>query len=116
MTKKHRVEKIVMILSVVCVLGLFTYFLWDILVPVLQMNFRNDTEGAKELLRQKGWMGYLTVIFVEALQMVVVFIPAEFIQISSGLSYSFPLALLLCDLGVCLGATIIFVLVRAFLF
>lgn len=116
MAKKHRVEKTVMILSVVCVLGLFTYFLWDILVPVLQMNFRNDTEGAKELLRQKGWMGYLTVIFVEALQMVVVFIPAEFIQISSGLSYSFPLALLLCDLGVCLGATIIFVLVRAFRF
>ncbi len=116
MTTKRRIEKIVMILSVVCVLALFTYFLWDILVPVLKMNFKNDTEGAKELLRQKGWMGYLTVIFVEALQMVVVFIPAEFIQISSGLSYPFPLALLLCDLGVCLGATIIFVLVRAFRF
>ena len=114
--QKRRIEKLVILLSVVGVLSLFTYFLWDILVPFLQMNFRNDTEGAKELLRQKGWLGYLTVIFVEALQMVVVFIPAEFIQISSGLSYPFPLALLLCDVGVCLGATIIFVLVRAFRF
>ena len=115
-TAKKRIERLVVLLSVAGVIALFTYFLWDILVPVLQMNFRNDTEGAKELLRQKGWMGYLTVMFVEALQMVVIFIPAEFIQISSGLSYPFPLALLFCDLGVCLGATIIFVLVRAFRF
>jgi len=115
-TKKRRIEKIVILLSVLGVLALFTYFLWDILIPFLQMNFRNDTQGAKELLREKGWLGYLTVVFVEALQMVVIFIPAEFIQISSGLSYPFPLALLLCDIGVCLGATIIFVLVRAFRF
>lgn len=114
--RKQRIEKIIVLLSVLGVLALFTYFLWDILIPFLQMNFRNDTEGAKQLLREKGWLGYLTVVFVEALQMVVVFIPAEFIQISSGLSYPFPLALLLCDLGVCLGATIIFILVRAFRF
>ena len=82
-TAKKRIERLVVLLSVAGVIALFTYFLWDILVPVLQMNFRNDTEGAKELLRQKGWMGYLTVMFVEALQMVVIFIPAEFIQISS---------------------------------
>ena len=61
MTTKRRVEKIVMILSVVCVLGLFTYFLWDILVPVLQMNFKNDTEGAKELLAEKDYP-YITVL------------------------------------------------------
>ena len=117
MTKrKRRIERIIILLSVIGVLALFTYFLSDILIPVLKMNFRQDVDGAKELLRQKGWLGYLTVVFVEALQMIVVFIPAEFIQISSGLSYSFPLALLLCDLGVCLGATIIFILVRAFRF
>ena len=51
-------------------------------------------------------------MLVEALQEVVVFIPAEFIQISSGLSYPFYIALLLCDLGACLGATIIYVLVN----
>ena len=115
-TTKKRIERIVIILSVIGVFALFAYFLSDILVPFLKMNFQNDTEGAKQLLRQKGWLGYLTVVFVEALQMVVVFIPAEFIQISSGLSYPFPLALLFCDLGVCLGASIIFVLVRAFRF
>ena len=46
--KKQRIEKIIVLLSVFGVLALFTYFLWDILVPVLQMNFRNDTEGAKD--------------------------------------------------------------------
>ncbi len=115
-TRKKNIERIIILLSVVGVLALFTYFLSGILIPFLKLNFQRDTEGAKELLRRQGWMGYLTVVFVEALQMVVIFIPAEFIQISSGLSYPFPLALLLCDLGVCLGATIIFVLVRAFRF
>ena len=115
-TRKKRIERAIILLSVIGVLALFAFFLRDILIPVLQMNFRQDHDGAKALLREKGWLGYLTVVFVEALQMVVVFIPAEFIQISSGLSYPFPLALLLCDVGVCLGATIIFILVRAFRF
>ncbi|MCR5665080.1 MAG: 1-acyl-sn-glycerol-3-phosphate acyltransferase [Oscillospiraceae bacterium] len=93
---------------------LFALFLRDILLPFLRMELHRDFEGAAELLRERGFQGFVTITLVEALQMVVVFIPAEFIQISSGLSYPFPIALLLCDLGVCLGATIIFVLVRVF--
>ncbi len=113
---KKRIERAVMLGILVVILVLFTLFLKDILVPLLRMQTRRDFDGARNLLRTRGIQGVLTVILVEALQMVVVFVPAEFIQISSGLSYPFPLALLLCDLGVWLGATIIFVLVRSFRF
>ena len=99
---------------VLAVVGLFSFFLLDIMIPFIKLQSANDVAGASELLRQKGWKGFLAVSLVEALQMLVVFIPAEFIQISSGLSYPFPIALALCDLGVCLGATMIFVLVRVF--
>lgn len=99
---------------VLAVVGLFCFFLFDIMVPFIRLQSANDVAGASELLKQKGWKGFLAVSLVEALQMLVVFIPAEFIQISSGLSYPFPIALALCDLGVCLGATMIFVLVRVF--
>lgn len=110
------VQRIITAVSVIAIVGLFAYFLKDILIPYIKLEIANDVDGAKELLVSKGVFGFLTVVLVEALQMVVIFIPAEFIQVSSGMSYPFYIALLLCDIGVCLGATIIFVLVRAFRF
>ncbi|MBP5224435.1 MAG: VTT domain-containing protein, partial [Lachnospiraceae bacterium] len=101
-------------LLVGAILFLFVFFLKDLLIPLLRLELAKDVDGAAALIRDRGIQGYLTVILVEALQMVVVFIPAEFIQISAALSFPFPLAVLLCDLGVCLGASIIFVLVRVY--
>lgn len=116
MKKKLKPERIVTLISVILIVCLFAFFLKDILVPFIKLEIANDMDGAKELLRSKGILGFFAVALIEALQMVVIFIPAEFIQISSGLSYPLWLAVLLCDLGVCLGATIIYVLVRTFKF
>ena len=113
---KKSVQRAITIVSLAAIILLFGFFLRDVLIPFVRFEMANDVDNARELLISKGPLGFLTVILVEALQMVVVFIPAEFIQISSGLSYPFLLALLLCDLGICLGATIIFVLVRVFRF
>ena len=114
--KKLRVnrESVFTLVIIAAILLLFVFFLRGIMIPYIRMELHNDIEGAEELLRSKGIFGFIAVILVEALQMVVVFIPAEFIQISAGLSYPFWLALLLCDAGVCLGATIIFVLQNTF--
>jgi len=109
-----RKGRIIVATALVSVIVLFAFFLKDIMIPFIRLEIANDLDGASELLRSRGILGFLSVTLVEALQMVVIFIPAEFIQISSGLSYPFPVALVLCDLGVCLGATIIFVLVRIF--
>lgn len=111
-TKQRKIGKSVVIPVILVIILLFAFFLREILIPLIKMELARDTAGATALLQEKGIMGYLAVILVEALQMVVVFIPAEFIQISSGLSYPFHVALALCDAGVCLGATIIFTLVR----
>ncbi|MBO4422296.1 MAG: VTT domain-containing protein [Clostridia bacterium] len=113
---KIKADKIVTLVSVLLIVCLFAFFLKDILIPFIKLEIANDMEGAKTLLRSKGILGFFAVILIEALQMVVIFIPAEFIQISSGLSYPLPVAVILCDLGVCLGATIIYVLVRTFKF
>lgn len=113
---KIKIERVVTLISVLLIVFLFAFFLKDILLPLIRMEIDHDIEGAKILLRSKGVLGFFAVTLIEALQMVVIFIPAEFIQISSGLSYPFYIALLLCDLGVCLGASIIYVLVRTFKF
>ncbi len=107
-------ERILIPVLVAAILALFFFFLKGVMIPYIRLELRNDVAGARELLVDRGVLGFLAVTLVEALQMVVVFIPAEFIQISSGLSYPFYIALLLCDLGVCLGASIIYVLVHAF--
>lgn len=113
---KKNIQRTIIIVSVIIVIGLFAFFLKSILIPFIKFELKHDVAGAHELLREKGIFGFFAVAIVEALQMVVVFIPAEFIQISSGLSYPFPIALLLCDIGVCLGATIIYILVKNFKF
>ena len=115
-TKRERAswERIAICSVVLAVLLLFVLFFRNILIPFVRMELHHDVAGAQALLRSQGVLGFFAVTLVEALQMVVVFIPAEFIQISSGLSYPFYIAALLCDLGVCLGASIIFVLVRTF--
>lgn len=113
---KKNIQRIITIVSLLLIVLLFAFFLRDILIPLVRFQMANDVDGARDLLLSRGALGFLAVVLVEALQMVVVFIPAEFIQISSGLSYPFPVALLFCDLGICLGATIIFILVRVFRF
>jgi len=113
-TQNGTMERIMTAGAVVVIVLLFGLFFRNIMVPFIRLELSHDLAGAEELLRDRGELGFFTVTLVEALQMVVVFIPAEFIQISSGLSYPFPVALLLCDLGVCLGASIIFLLVRVF--
>lgn len=113
---KKKLERIIVIISVIVVIGLFAFFLKSVMIPFIKFELKHDVDGARELLKSKGVIGFFAVAIVEALQMVVVFIPAEFIQISSGLSYPFPIALLLCDIGVCLGATIIFILVKNYKF
>ena len=110
--RDRRLERIVTVGALAAIVLLFAVFLKDSLLPFLRLELHNDLEGAHEFLRARGFRGGAAVVLVEALQMVVVLIPAEFIQITSGLNYPFYLALVLCDLGVCLGATLIFLLVR----
>lgn len=114
--KKNIIEKIVILSLAAVIIGLLVFFLKDIFFPFIKMEIDGNQEGAKELLQNKGILGYMTVSLVEALQMVVIFIPAEFIQISSGMSYPWYLAVLLCDFGVFLGASIIYFIVHVFKF
>ncbi len=114
--KKRIFEKIIIFTLAAGVVSLLVFFLKDVFFPFIKLEINQDFDGAKELLRSKGVLGAVTVTVVEALQMVVIFIPAEFIQLSSGMSYPWYIAVPLCDLGVALGASIIFFIVRVFKF
>ncbi len=112
--RSRRGERIAAVAILAVILLLFTVFLKNVLLPLIRLELRHDLAGARQLLAEEGAAGAMSVVLIEALQMLVVFIPAEFIQISSALSYPVWLSVPLCDLGVCLGASIIFLLVRRF--
>ncbi len=114
--KKRVIEKVVILTLALVVLALLVFFLKDIFFPFIKLELNNDVDGAKKFLLDKGFLGYITVSLVEGLQMVVIFIPAEFVQLSSGMSYPWYIAILLCDIGVIFGASIIYFIVHVFKF
>lgn len=123
MQKKERkklstkiIERVTILVLALVVIGLLIYFMSSVFFPFIKMQFNKDFDGAKELLADKGFLGFATVSLIEALQMVVIFIPAEFIQLSSGMSYPWWVAIILCDIGVILGSSIIYLLVNIFNF
>ena len=109
---KNIIGKIVIFILAAGVLCLLLFFLKDIVFPFIKLEVENDMEGAKQLLLEKGVFGYITVSIIEALQMVVIFIPAEFIQLSSGMSYPWYIAIIFCDIGVLIGSSIIYFIVN----
>ena len=114
--RKNKIEKIVILSLMILIITILVFFLKDIFIPLIKLEISNNKEGAKELLESKGILGFITVSIIEALQMVVIFIPAEFIQLTSGMTYPWFLALILCDLGVMLGSSIIYFIVHVFKF
>lgn len=113
-TKKKKISPIKIIffsLMLIIIVLLFFYFK-NIIFEILKLTRENDKDGIKELMESQGWFGYLTIIVVEALQMIVVAIPAEFIQLPAGISFKLWVAIILCDIGVIIGASIIYFLVN----
>ena len=114
--KKKLIERLIILGVALIVAALLVFFLKDIIVPFIKYEIQKDNSSAQKLLMEKGWKGWVTVSLVEALQMVVIFVPAEFIQLTSGMSYPWWMAIILCDIGVILGSSIIYFLVNLFKF
>ena len=110
--KSSIIYKILFVSIIATVVVLLFFLFKDIIIEIIKYTKVDDQEAIKTLMREKGWFGYLTVIIVEALEMVVICIPAEFIQIPAGISFHPLISIFLCDLGVCLGASIIYFIVH----
>lgn len=115
-TSRHKLHRILLFVSTLFVLVLIFLLFRSTALKLIQLNAINDKQEIREFIRSKGIMGYASIVFIEAIQMVVVLIPAEFIQLAAGVSFHPLSALMLCDMGVCLGATLIYFLVNVLKF
>lgn len=114
--KKIDKNKIFIIATALITIAMLVLFFKDILIKVIECQVNNNPEGLKEVMAKMGLKGLIIVPLVEAMQMVVVFISAEFIQISAGLAYPWYIAMPLCTLGIFIGASIIYLLVNSLKF
>lgn len=71
-------------------------------------------EEMKALLAGFGWRGYVVTAALSMLQVTCTFLPAEPVQVLAGVTFSFPVALLCCMIGILFGNTLIFMLQKIF--
>ena len=108
--------KIITLLLAMTVFAIIFWLVRHLIIDIIYYAKQNDREAIKALIADKGIFSYLSIIIVEAIQMVIIVIPAEFIQLAAGISFAAPIAICLCLVGVLLGASIIYILVKVFKF
>lgn len=116
---KKKKNKIALFILALAVIFLLVIFFRNIIYGIYKImtNDGLSPEARKEqidALLKARWYGFLIVPAVEALQMVVVFLPSEFIQLAAGISFDWWQAIILCDFGVFAGASLIYFFVRVF--
>ena len=115
--QKKTKQKLLIAIGVTVLLALLMLFAlsgdnWTLLKNLFKKDYSN--EELKEQLSGFGWRGYIVISVLATLQVVCAFLPAEPVQILAGITYSFPVGLLLCMIGVFTGNTIIYLLQKLF--
>ena len=114
--KKTKLKIYTAILFVVVLIGLMFFLLSGGNIKILQEVFKEDVtkEEVRESLEQFSWKGYITLGILSMLQVVFTFLPAEPVQVISGLSFGLWKGGLVCFSGVFLGNTIIYILYKIY--
>lgn len=102
----------ILIVSLVALFFMFQSFFIDI----IKYQLANDTAGMEAFIYDKGLVAPFLIAIMEAVQMICVFISVEFIQTATALSYPWYVSIIICEVGVMLGATLIYILVNSFKF
>ena len=107
--KKKRIIAVVSLMSLLALTGLLTYF--------FGIKFgRVATNGVKfdEYIKSFGYFGWLVAVGIQILQVIIALMPGEVVEIGIGYAYGWLWGTLLCMLGVAIGSSVIFLLVKKY--
>ena len=115
--KKTRRAKVLIafglfVLFILLALFLFSGDEFEILKIILTQD--HDAEELQDLLGKFGIKGYVTVAVLSMLQVMFPFLPAEPVQVISGVSFGFPIGLLCCTIGVIFGNLFIYFIYKIY--
>ena len=108
------------IISVVAFLIVFAGLVWFMISgdnrQIILSLFNDDlsSEEFKDLLQSFGIRGAVTLGILSMLQVVLTFLPAEPVQVLSGIGYGLWVGGLICLIGVIVGNTVIYIVYKLF--
>ena len=105
-----KAKKIITIVSLVIFVLFFAAIAWFVGRPMLK--FVKEPEQFRAWVDGHGFIGQLTFIGMQALQVVVAIIPCEPLELGDGYAFCVFGGLALCLIGVFIGGAIIFALTR----
>ncbi len=96
---------------IIAVAAIFTVRYWD---TFQSLGTDEGLDSFVKDLQSTGIFGALILILIQTLQVVVAFIPGEFVELAAGVMFGPWLGLVLCLIGLNIGTAIIFGFVRWF--
>ena len=110
---KYDKKRLLLIVPILIFLVLLAIFIKDI-VKMFPLIKSADEESVRAALDTLGPRGAIVIGCIVAVQLLVVFMPCEFMEIMSGIAYGPYWGVLICLTGVLVGATIIYALINVF--
>ena len=105
-------RRIVSICSFIIFIALFVWLTFAIGKPLVELA--SDPEKFRDMINKQGFLGRLTLIGIQILQVVIAMIPGEVIEVGAGYAFGAVEGTLLCLVGVAIGSTLIFLLTKCF--
>ena len=113
--KENTIKKTNIIINITAIIVLVAIFIFLFVYFYDEIKLINTKEGLESFLvklRAHGVLGSVILVLIQLMQVVVVFIPGEFVEIASGIMFGPWLGLILCLIGLNLGTCVIWLLVK----
>lgn len=112
MVEKKKIDKRLIINGSICVLFiLLSIILTIILYPILkEYQTEEGLTGLKNFVDEMGFLGVLILFSIQVIQIVIPFLPGQFIELTVGALYSPVMAILILSLGLAVATIIIYYL------
>lgn len=102
----------------IAIIAFLVFFAFFVLVAVFLgrplLSLVEDPEEFRIWVEEKGFLSKIIFVGMVALQVVVALIPGEPLEIGAGIAFGSLEGTILCLLGIALGSTVVFLLVKKF--
>lgn len=108
----HTRRKLISIVSIVLFIAALAIL--TVTVGKNALQFVSEPETLRSWVNSHGFLGNLALIGTMCLQVVIAFIPGEFVEIGAGYAYGAVEGMFLCLIGAAVGSTIIYLFTKLF--
>ena len=111
-SRKNKTQILINLIAIALLLGIAIFVTVRYSDTFASLSTDEGLRRFVEEIQSTGIFGALILCLIQTLQVVVAFIPGEFVELAAGVMFGPLLGLILCLVGLNLGTALIFLLVR----